>query len=60
MDHQDQHHQRKEKERDEHRKEQREHDSRAVESGSPIHPAWFVAIGVVLVGAVILVWTLAF
>ena len=58
MDHHEQHHQRHEKQREEHKKQEREHEHRAEAAGRSIHPAWFIAAGVVLVGLVILVWSL--
>lgn len=60
MDHHEQHHQRHEKEREEHKKHQREHEDRTERTGGSMHPAWFIAIGAVLIGLVILVWSLAF
>jgi hypothetical protein len=58
MDHREQHHQHHEKQREEHKKHERDHEQRAEQSGSPIHPAWFIATGVVLIGLVVLIWTL--
>ncbi len=60
MDHHEQHHQEHAKERAEHKREQHDHEERAVRSGSPIHPAWFIALGVLLIGLVLLTWTLAY
>jgi hypothetical protein len=59
MDHHEQHHQRHLKQREEHKKEERDHEHRVEQSGRLIHPAWFIAVGVVLLGLVIVVWTLA-
>jgi len=60
MDHHEQHHQHHEKERQGHikREEERERQSEALPRR--IHPAWFVAAGVLLVGLIIVTWTLVF
>jgi hypothetical protein len=59
MDHHEKHHEHHRKEREErieHEKErEREQDKLPVQ----IHPAWFMALGVVLIVAVILLWTFA-
>jgi hypothetical protein len=60
MDHHEQHHQHHDKARAEHKKHGGETEGRADKTPSPIHPAWFVALGVVLMGLVFLVWMLAF
>jgi hypothetical protein len=60
MDHHEQHHQHHEKQREEHKKREREYEKRAEKSGGSIHPAWFVAFGVVLIGLVVVVWSLAY
>ncbi len=60
MDHKEQHHQKHVKEREEKKKEAKlhheQHEKEAAES-SGLHPAWFAAVGVLLMIAVILVWT---
>jgi hypothetical protein len=60
MDHHEQHHQHHEKDREWHKKQEKERDQRSEKGDRSIHPAWFIAIGVVLIGLVLLVWTLAF
>ncbi|HMF13511.1 MAG TPA: hypothetical protein VKE94_14430 [Gemmataceae bacterium] len=57
MDHKEQHHQQhqKEREREKHREAERERE--VMREPRTIHPAWFVAVGVVLVVAAVLVWT---
>lgn len=59
MDHKEQHHQHHEKERAEKKKEQKEHERQEEKSALPFHPAWLVAVGVVLTLLALLVWTLA-
>ena len=59
MDHHEQHHEHHKKEREheksEHKKHERQDDNRAL----PFHPAWFVAIGIVLVFVVVGLWIFA-
>jgi hypothetical protein len=58
MDHQEQHHQHHRKER-EHAKEKRkehEHEQEQQTGLRAIHPAWFVAVGVVFIALIVLVW----
>ena len=57
MDHQEQHHQHHRKEREREKKARAEHEREEERQPSGIHPAWFVAAGVVLIGLVIFVWT---
>jgi len=57
MDHHQQHHQHHEKEREHKKKLEKEHEHQQEQELRSIHPAWFVAVGVVLIAAVILVWT---
>jgi hypothetical protein len=59
MDHKDQHHEQHRKEREEHKKEQKQYEGYEEKQIRTIHPAWFVAIGIVLIAAVVLVWTFA-
>lgn len=59
MDHQEQHHQHHEKEREEKKKEQHQHETAEEKNGLPMHPAWFMVIGAVLIILVILVWSYA-
>jgi hypothetical protein len=58
MDHQEQHHQHHRKER-EHKKEKRKEHEHAQERQTglrALHPAWFVAAGVVFIALIVLVW----
>jgi hypothetical protein len=58
MNHHEQHHQHHEKERErriEHEKERERHSDRLPRK---IHPAWFLVLGTVLLGLVILTWIL--
>ncbi len=57
MDHQDQHHEKHRHEREEKKKEQKEHEHQDDKSSLPFHPAWLVVVGIILVGAALLVWT---
>jgi hypothetical protein len=57
MDHHEQHHEHHRKEREEEKKHRKEHERQEERQLRTIHPAWFVVAGVVLVVAVILVWT---
>jgi hypothetical protein len=58
MDHKEQHHQHHEKEREQHKKEKKEHEREQEKKGWPVHPAWLLGLGIVLVVAALLVWTL--
>jgi hypothetical protein len=57
MDHKEQHHQHHEKEREEHKKEQKEHERQEEKKLLPIHPAWLLGVGVVLIITAVVVWT---
>ena len=57
MDHQEQHHQHHRKEREHEKAEKKEHEHEQEKKLLPIHPAWFVGIGIVLVVTAILIWT---
>jgi len=57
MDHKEQHHQHHQKEREHEKKEKKEHEHEQEAKGSPIHPAWFFAAGLVLVIVAVIVWT---
>jgi hypothetical protein len=59
MDHHQQHHQHHQKEREEHIRREEERESKLDALPRRIHPAWFVAAGVLLIGLIILTWTLA-
>jgi hypothetical protein len=57
MDHHQQHHQHHEKERHERIKRQEEREREEEKLPRRIHPAWFVALGVLLIAAAILAWS---
>lgn len=57
MDHHQQHHQHHQKEREHEKKLEKEREEKEMKQLRVIHPTWFVAIGVVLIGLVIYVWT---
>jgi preprotein translocase subunit Sec61beta len=57
MDRHEQHQQRKAKEREEKKKAEKTYEEESEQGRPPLHPAWFVAIGVALVGVVVYVWT---
>lgn len=57
MDQKEQHHQRHEHEREERKKEEREAERRWEKSALPIHPAWLVVLGAVLVLAAVGIWS---
>ena len=54
--HSEEHHQHHQKEREHHKKEQKEYEEREMKQLRVIHPAWFVALGIVLIVAVVLAW----
>jgi hypothetical protein len=56
MDHHQQHHEHHRKEREEKKKHEHEHENQTEKVSSGIHPAWFLALGVVLTLAVVLLW----
>ena len=58
MNHKEQHHQKHEKEREHEKKEHKKHEQQQEKNSLPFHPAWLVAVGTVLVLAVLLIWTL--
>ena len=45
------------KEREHEKAERKEHEREEEKQLRVIHPAWFVALGVVLIGLVVFVWT---
>jgi hypothetical protein len=59
MDHHEQHHLHHQKEREHEKKERKEHEHEQEKKLRSIHPAWFVALGIVLILLVVLVWTFA-
>jgi len=58
MDHQHEHHQHHQKEREHEKKMEKLRDEQEMKQLRVIHPAWFVALGVIGIGLVILVWTM--
>ena len=57
MDHKEQHHLHHLKEREEEKKKHKAHEREQEKKLLPIHPAWFVAVSVVLILAAVLIWT---
>ena len=60
MDHHEQHHQHHQKEREERIKREEERERHDEALPRRIHPAWFVVAGLVLIGLIIVAWTLIF
>ena len=60
MDHHEQHHHHHEKERAARIAHEKERERRDEQLTRRIHPAWFVAVGVVLIALVIATWTVFF
>jgi hypothetical protein len=58
MDHHEQHHQHHEKERQERIRHEKERERESEQLPRKIHPAWFVALGTVLIVLVVVTWTL--
>jgi hypothetical protein len=58
MDHQEQHHLHHQKEREHEKKLRKQHEHEEEKKTTSIHPAWFWAVGIVLIGLVVLFWTL--
>lgn len=59
MDHHEQHHQHHQKEREKHLEHEKELEREEEQQVRTIHPAWFVVLGVVLIGLIVLFWTMA-
>jgi len=59
MDHQEQHHEKHRKERDQHKHEHQLHEQHVMSEPRKFHRMWFVVLGAILIGAVVLVWTFA-
>jgi hypothetical protein len=59
MDHHEQHHQHHVKEREEKVRQEKEREHRQEDQVRKMHPAWFVVLGVFLIGLVILTWIMA-
>jgi type VI protein secretion system component VasF len=58
MDHHEKHHEQHKKEREHENKLKKEHEARAENQPRRIHPAWFVALGSVLIVVIVLFWTM--
>jgi type VI protein secretion system component VasF len=58
MDHKEQHHLHHEKEREHEKQLHKQHEHEQEKKPTSIHPAWFMAAGIVLIGLVVLVWSL--
>ena len=58
MDHHDQHHQHHEKEREERIRHEKERERQEEKRPWPVHPAWLLVGGAVLVVVAVLIWTL--
>jgi hypothetical protein len=58
MDHQQKHHEhhKKEREHEDRLKKEREHHQEQMPR--KIHPAWFIVMGSVLIGLIVLFWTM--
>jgi hypothetical protein len=56
MDHKEQHHEHHRKEREHENQEKKARERADEKSALPFHPAWFVAVGVVLILMVVGVW----
>ena len=56
MDHKEKHHEHHEKEREHEKKLHKAHERAEEKRALPFHPAWFVAVGVVLIVKVLGVW----
>jgi hypothetical protein len=58
MDHQEKHHEQHRKEREHEKHVRKEHEHQEERSTRSIHPAWFIAIGSILIIAIVVFWTL--
>jgi hypothetical protein len=57
MNRQEQHHQKKEKEREQKNKAEKAYDEAAQESRLPVRNVWLIVVGTVLTALVIYAWT---
>jgi hypothetical protein len=57
MDRREAHYQHKEKEREERKKEEKAFEEKSEMQRLPLHPAWLVLLGIVLILMVVYVWT---
>jgi type VI protein secretion system component VasF len=58
MDHQEKHHEHHKKQREHEDKLKKEHEHLQEKQLRRIHPLWFVALGTILIVAVVLFWTM--
>jgi hypothetical protein len=58
MDHRQQHHEHHRKEREHEKREQKAYEMQQEKNLLPFHTKWLVVLGIVLIVAAILVWTL--
>jgi hypothetical protein len=56
MDHREQHHEHHQKERQERLAHEKEIEREEERQPRRIHPAWFLGLGIVLIGLVVLTW----
>ena len=56
MNHHEQHHQHHQKEREHKVQHEKEHERQGERLPGRVHPAWFLALGTVLILLVVLVW----
>jgi hypothetical protein len=59
MDHHEQHHQHHKKEREQRIEHAKERERQAEKLPQQLHPVWFVGLGIVLIGIIVLTWTFA-
>jgi hypothetical protein len=57
MDHQQRHHEHHEKEREHEKELRKEHEHQEEHQPRSLHPAWFVVVGIFLIGLVMVLWT---
>ena len=57
MDLKQQHHEHKQKEREHENQQWKQQNHERAGKKHALHPAWYVVVGAVLVGAAVLVWT---
>ncbi len=58
MDHHEKHHEQHKKEREHENKLKKEQEALAENQSRRIHPGWFVALGSILIVAIVLFWTM--
>jgi len=57
LDHQERHHEKHKHEREEEKKQEKAEENKLSKTAWPIHPKWFVALGIVAVMLAMLIWT---